>query len=117
LQQIASNLLVNAVKFTPEGKSIEVILAARDEHAELTVAEEGIGIDPAFKPQLFQRFRQADTGSARQVEATSEGPGMGSTFVVRLPLSRKDAVWPPVDPQPLSASNDQSSLTDQRHRR
>jgi signal transduction histidine kinase len=66
LQQIASNLLVNAVKFTPEGKSIDVTVASRHDYAELTVVDEGIGIDPAFKPQLFQRFRQADTGTARR---------------------------------------------------
>jgi signal transduction histidine kinase len=125
LQQIASNLLVNAVKFTPEGRSIDVTVASRHDYAELTVVDEGIGIDPAFKPQLFQRFRQADTGNARrhgglglglsivsslvtlhhgEVQATSDGPGQGATFVVRLPLSRTDVVWPPVDAQGRSMS-------------
>ena len=127
LQQIASNLLVNAVKFTPEGKSIDVTVASRHDYAELIVVDEGIGIDSAFKPQLFQRFRQADTGTARrhgglglglsivsslvklhhgEVHATSDGPGKGATFVVRLPLSRTDAVWPPVDAQGPSMSTE-----------
>src|SRR6202007_207062 len=66
LQQIASNLLVNAVKFTTEGKTIDVLLTSNGDYAELTVADEGIGIDPAFKPQLFQRFRHADTGNSRR---------------------------------------------------
>jgi signal transduction histidine kinase len=109
LQQIASNLLVNAVKFTPDGKSIAVTLAAAGEHAVLTIADQGIGIDPAFKPQLFQRFRQADAGNARKqggvglglsivsslvqlhhgtVHAESDGRGAGATFVVRLPRSK-----------------------------
>jgi signal transduction histidine kinase/CheY-like chemotaxis protein len=122
LQQIASNLLVNAVKFTTAGKTIDVLLASNGDYAELTVADEGIGIDPAFKPQLFQRFRQADTGNSRrhgglglglsivsslvelhhgEVHAKSDGPGTGATFVVRLPLS-KTAVQPPVDVEDLA---------------
>jgi signal transduction histidine kinase/CheY-like chemotaxis protein len=121
LQQIASNLLVNAVKFTAEGKAIDVLLASTGDSVELTVADEGIGIDPAFRPQLFQRFRQADTGNSRrhggvglglsivsslvelhhgEVHAKSDGPGAGATFVVRLPLS-KTAVRPPVDAEDL----------------
>ena len=109
LQQIASNLLVNAVKFTPEGKAISVTLRSTGDHAELTVSDEGIGIDAGFKPHLFQRFRQAESGNARrhggvglglsivsslvqlhhgEVYADSAGQGTGATFVVRLPLSR-----------------------------
>ena len=118
LQQIASNLLVNAVKFTPEGKSIEIKVAAAGEHAELTVADEGIGIDAEFKPHLFQRFRQAEGGNARRhggvglglsivsslvqlhqgtIRAESDGAGTGATFVVCLPLSKATvaAISPP----------------------
>jgi signal transduction histidine kinase/ActR/RegA family two-component response regulator len=108
LQQVASNLLVNAVKFTPGGKSVRVTLTAADGHAVLTVADDGIGIEPAFMPQLFQRFRQADSSSTRrhgglgiglsivsslvqlhggEVRASSDGPGTGATFTVRLPLA------------------------------
>jgi len=122
LQQIASNLLVNAVKFTDEGKAIDVRLVANGDYAELSVADEGIGIDPAFEPHLFQRFRQADTGNARRhgglglglsivsslvelhhgaVHARSDGPGTGATFVVRLPLSNT-AVRPLVDVDTLT---------------
>ncbi len=109
LQQIASNLLVNAVKFTPEGRTVDVRLARVGDHAELTVADQGIGIEPAFMPQLFQRFRQAEGGDARRhgglglglsivsslarlhqgtADAASDGPGAGATFTVRLPLSK-----------------------------
>jgi signal transduction histidine kinase/FixJ family two-component response regulator len=108
LQQIASNLLVNAVKFTPDGKVIDVSLATSGGYAELTVSDQGIGIDPAFIPHLFQRFRQAETGNARrhgglglglsivsslvqlhggEVRASSGGTDAGATFVVRLPLA------------------------------
>lgn len=119
LQQVASNLLVNAVKFTPEGKAIDVAVTAGSEHAELTVADEGIGIEPGFKPHLFERFRQAEGGNARRhggvglglsivsslvqlhqgsIHAHSDGPGTGATFVVRLPFSKDTAgITPRVD--------------------
>jgi len=134
LQQIASNLLVNAVKFTAEGNAIDVRLASSGDYAELTVADEGIGIDPAFKPQLFQRFRQADTGNSRrhggvglglsivsslvelhqgEVHATSDGPGRGATFVVRLPLS-KTAVVPAIDPATVPTADPPPSIAGAR---
>ena len=113
LQQIASNLLVNAVKFTPEGKTIDVRVTSTGDHAELTVVDDGIGIDKAFMPHLFERFRQADSGAARQhgglglglsivanlvhlhhgdVDAASDGLGKGASFRVRLPASQDAAV-------------------------
>jgi CheY-like chemotaxis protein/nitrogen-specific signal transduction histidine kinase len=108
LQQIVSNLLVNAVKFSPAATTIRVSLRTHGGHAELSVADEGMGIDPVFVPQLFQRFRQAETGNARrhgglglglsivsslvqlhggEVRALSPGLGGGATFVVTLPLA------------------------------
>ncbi|MGE3507470.1 MAG: ATP-binding protein [Vicinamibacterales bacterium] len=108
LQQIAANLLVNAVKFTPDGKRITVSLAAADGHADLSVTDEGIGIDASFLPQLFQRFSQADGSNSRRhgglglglsiassladlhqgsVMAMSNGAGQGATFRLRLPLT------------------------------
>jgi CheY-like chemotaxis protein len=74
---------------------------------ELTVSDTGIGIPPNFLPHIFERFRQADSGTARQhaglglglgiarhlvelhggtIHATSEGEGEGATFQVRLPV-------------------------------
>ncbi len=117
LQQVASNLLVNAVKFTPDGRTVRVSLSAVDQEAVLTVADDGIGIDPAFMPQIFQRFRQADSGNARRhgglglglsivsnlvqlhhgrLTATSQGLGTGATFTVRLPLADTPAPAPRV---------------------
>jgi signal transduction histidine kinase/ActR/RegA family two-component response regulator len=106
IQQIASNLLVNAVKFTPAGGSITVTIRSAGKFAELAVADTGEGIDPAFLPHLFARFRQADSTTTRvhgglglglsivaslarlhggDVKADSKGSGHGSTFTVRLP--------------------------------
>jgi CheY-like chemotaxis protein len=108
LEQIVSNLLVNAVKFTPKGRTVHVSLAQANGQAELVIADEGIGIEPEFMPHLFQRFRQADTGHTRrhgglglglsivsvlvqlhqgEVRAASDGPDKGATFTVRLPVA------------------------------
>jgi PAS domain S-box-containing protein len=108
LQQVAWNLLANAVKFTDRGGHVQIAVrhdSVRD-RAVLEVRDDGCGIDPAFLPHLFEQFRQADMGAARAhggiglgltivrslverhggtVRAHSEGVGRGSTFVVELP--------------------------------
>lgn len=110
LQQIAWNLLNNAVKFTPPGGTIEISLGVEGETAALTVADTGQGIDPGFLPHVFEMFRQADSSRIRKhggmgiglalvqqlvqlhhgtVSAESEGTGKGSRFTVRLPLTRE----------------------------
>jgi len=108
LQQIFWNLIFNAVKFTPPGGRIDVRLETSDGRARVSVVDTGRGIAPEFLPYLFQRFQQAETGSARQhgglglglaivrhlvelhggrVGASSAGEGKGATFVVELPLA------------------------------
>jgi signal transduction histidine kinase/ActR/RegA family two-component response regulator len=108
LQQVVWNLLANAVKFTPHGGRVEVLLARAGSHAELQVRDSGEGIAAEFLPQLFERFRQADASTQRphgglglglalvrqlvelhggKVAATSEGLGKGATFTVQLPLA------------------------------
>ncbi|HJQ22421.1 MAG TPA: ATP-binding protein [Blastocatellia bacterium] len=107
LQQIAWNLLSNALKFTPEGGKVEVRLERAGAHVELRVSDSGIGIDPQFLPYVFDRFRQADSSTTREhgglglglaivrhlvelhggtVAARSDGQGRGAVFIVRLPL-------------------------------
>ncbi|WP_257462588.1 hybrid sensor histidine kinase/response regulator [Archangium lipolyticum] len=107
LQQVVWNLVQNAVKFTPSGGQVEVLLESRDAQAVITVSDTGQGIAPDFLPHLFERFRQADSSTTRQhgglglglsivkhlvemhggsVKAHSEGQGRGATFTVRLPL-------------------------------
>ena len=106
LQQVVWNLLSNAVKFTPNGGRVSVSVEATDEEVEIVVADNGIGIPPAFLPHAFDWFRQADSRPTRSygglglglsivrhlveaqggtVRAESEGEGRGATFVVSLP--------------------------------
>jgi PAS domain S-box-containing protein len=106
LQQIVWNLLSNAVKFTPEGGHVTVRLDRSPQAITLTVTDNGMGIEPAFLPYVFDRFRQADSGTTRAfgglglglaivrhlaelhggtVTAHSEGVGRGARFTVTLP--------------------------------
>ena len=108
LQQVISNLLANAVKFTPEGGRIDVRLeSAGGQMARLTVTDTGVGIGPDLLPHVFDRFRQGDSSVTRQhtglglglaivrhvveihqgaISATSDGLGLGAMFSVTLPL-------------------------------
>jgi len=112
LQQIAWNLLNNAVKFTPSGGRIEIGLINEGVTAAFVVKDTGQGIDPGFLPHVFEMFRQADGSNRRRhgglgiglalvrqlvqlhggtISAESEGPNKGSRFTVRLPLLRETA--------------------------
>jgi CheY-like chemotaxis protein len=120
LQQVVWNLLSNAVKFTLEGGRVDLELGRARRYAEITVRDTGRGIDPAFLPYVFDRFRQADSSISRQhgglglglaivrhlvelhggtVEAESRGIGFGASFTVKLPLvqSHRAALTHPVD--------------------
>jgi PAS domain S-box-containing protein len=106
LHQVFWNLLSNAVKFTPRGGSVKVLLERVNSHLEVSIIDNGAGIDPEFLPNVFDRFRQADGSNTRAhgglglglaivkqlvelhgggVSARSPGAGSGSTFVVSLP--------------------------------
>jgi PAS domain S-box-containing protein len=106
LLQVSWNIISNAVKFSGDGGMVVVSLRSDHAGAHLTVADTGRGIDPKFIGQVFDRFKQADTSSARHtgglglglalvkdlvvmhggtVEAESPGLGFGSTFSVHLP--------------------------------
>ena len=75
LQQAIWNLLSNAVKFTNEGGRIEARLGRAGGQIEITVSDTGIGIDLRFLPHVFDRFRQADSTSTREVWRPGSRPG------------------------------------------
>jgi signal transduction histidine kinase len=106
IEQVIANLLHNAAKYTHEGGRVRIALARADGEAVLAVEDDGIGIPPEMLARVFEPFTQVDQSLTREhsglgigltlvdrlvglhggrVEARSEGPGRGSTFVVRLP--------------------------------
>ena len=107
MQQIVWNLVSNAVKFTPKHGTVQVRLERVNSHVEIVVSDTGAGIPPDFLPHIFERFRQADSGTTREhggiglglaivrhlvelhggtIHAVSGGHEKGSTFRVRLPI-------------------------------
>jgi PAS domain S-box-containing protein len=108
LQQVVWNLLTNAIKFTPKGGQVQVLLQRVNSHIELSVSDTGIGIAPSFLPHVFDRFSQRDSSSTRThgglglglaiakqlvelhggtIRVSSKGEGHGATFFVDLPLA------------------------------
>jgi PAS domain S-box-containing protein len=108
LQQVVWNLVSNAIKFTPRGGRVQVVLRRVDSQVEISVIDTGVGIDANFLPHVFERFRQADASSTRKhgglglglaiaksivelhggtATASSPGEGQGATFIVQLPVS------------------------------
>ena len=107
LEQVVANLLSNAIKFTPAGGAVAVTLDRVDSTAEIRISDTGEGIRREFLPYVFERFRQGDSSSTRKhgglgiglsvvrqlvelhggrVKAESPGEGLGSTFIVQLPI-------------------------------
>ncbi|HEY3653666.1 MAG TPA: ATP-binding protein [Steroidobacteraceae bacterium] len=107
MQQVVWNLLTNAIKFTPKGGHVRVLLDREDSHARIVVTDDGQGIDRELLPYVFDRFRQADGSTRRHlgglglglsivkhlvelhggtVKAHSDGDGNGATFTIHLPI-------------------------------
>jgi len=107
LQQIVTNLVSNALKFTESGGSVRVGTARADSQLEIAVEDDGAGVDEQFLPYMFEPFSQAEGAGARPqaglglglaivkslvslhggtIAATSAGPGKGTRVAVRLPV-------------------------------
>ena len=107
IEQMLSNLLTNAIKYTPRGGRIHVNARGVDGQAVLSVKDSGVGIDPYMLPHIFDLFAQGPATLERSqgglgigltlvkmlvemhggsVEARSEGLGCGSEFTLRFPL-------------------------------
>ncbi len=128
LQQVVSNLLSNALKFTPSGGRVHVSLRRVDGNIELAVVDTGQGIAPEFLPWVFEPFRQADASTTRvhgglglglsivqhlvkahhgTVRAESEGPGRGATFTASFPI---DFRYSEVPDTPLFARHERAAI-------
>jgi signal transduction histidine kinase len=110
LRQIMFNLISNAIKFTERG-GVSVRVVAEDERLKMSVTDTGIGIPAAKLDDVFESFKQADSGTTRKFGGTGLGlticrnlaqalggdvrvessEGHGSTFIVDLPLVRAEA--------------------------
>ena len=110
LQQVVGNLLSNSVEFTPDGGDITVTAGRVGDEIELSVRDTGSGIEAAFLPHVFERFRQAEAKARSggglglglaivrhlvelhggSVTAHSEGIGLGAVFTVRFPSAEVD---------------------------
>jgi CheY-like chemotaxis protein/nitrogen-specific signal transduction histidine kinase len=112
LEQIFSNILTNALKYTPAGGEIDVRVAVEGAHGVVRVRDTGIGMDASVLATVFDLFTQADESLSRSqgglglglplvrslveqhggtVHAVSEGLGHGSEFIVRIPLTSEPA--------------------------
>jgi PAS domain S-box-containing protein len=108
LTQVFSNLMANALKFTPQGGRVSVSVGVDGSAAYLVVTDSGRGIEADFLPHVFERFRQAETTTTRsvggvglglaivrslvelhdgEVRAASDGAGRGACFTITLPLA------------------------------
>ena len=121
LEQIVANLLQNAFRYTPRGRSIELAVEAEGDHGTIRVRDEGIGIDPSELEAIFDPFTQLSPsldraggglglglalvralveGHEGRITAASGGPDTGAEFVLRIPLHRAAAASPPARPAP-----------------
>lgn len=106
IEQVLNNLVSNAVKFSPVGSTVDVVLREEDAHAVVTVQDQGSGISDELLSQIFEPFFQGPTAANRMhaglgiglalvkqlltlhggnVQAQSRGPGCGSLFTFTLP--------------------------------
>ncbi len=107
LRQVLSNLVDNAIKYSPQGGDVELRLNRNGQFARIEVADCGLGIPPDEQERIFEKFYRLDPALTRGVNGTGLGlyiskelvermngrisvdsePGRGSTFVVEVPLA------------------------------
>ena len=132
LQQIFENLLFNACKYTEPNGRIDVSLSFDSQHAVIKIRDTGVGIAPDMMPRIWDIFAQVDTSPTRvrqglgiglslvkklvklhegNIEATSQGLGKGSEFVVRLPLFPVDSMSATTHSPTPGKTNDRTDLS------
>jgi PAS domain S-box-containing protein len=133
LAQAISNLLANAAKYTELRGTIRLSAETSGEEAVIRVQDNGIGIDAATLPRIFDLFAQAERSIDRSqgglglgltvaksliethggsISARSEGPGKGSEFAIRMPVVRTPQAPLPVQPRPVAAAGRRILIVD-----
>jgi PAS domain S-box-containing protein len=131
MEEVLTNLLNNAAKYTPDGGKIEVDCQHHQNHALLRIRDNGVGIDEKLLPRIFELFTQADRSLDRAagglgiglslahrlvglhggtIEANSEGLGRGSEFIVKLPIVPEPAA--PGEGEPAASEPTAHASTD-----
>jgi two-component system phosphate regulon sensor histidine kinase PhoR len=110
-EQVVNNLMDNAIKYSKEGGSIRVLIQRTEDHFELRIQDEGVGIPAADLPHIFERFYRVDKARSREMGGTGLGlsivkhivllhqgearaeseEGKGTTIIVRLPLRQSES--------------------------
>ncbi len=132
LQQVLWNLIKNAVKFTPEGGTVVIRTRDGDGRLVVEVADNGIGIDPAHLPNIFNAFEQGENvitrrfgglglglaisrsiaeGHGGQLSADSQGRDRGATFTLTLPVETPSTA---PEPAPAPPSDGRANRADLR---
>jgi PAS domain S-box-containing protein len=135
LQQVITNLVDNAVKFTPEYGSVTVLIERVGAAAVIRVKDTGIGINAEFLPYIFDRFSQADASTRRSytglglglaivkrivelhegtITVESDGEGQGATFTVSIPLAPEFYSADEAPPAALSVAENAAVLSGAR---
>ena len=132
LQQVVWNLVMNAVKFTPQGGRVSVSVQRGNRTVDIVVKDTGQGMAPEFLPHVFEPFRQGDSSTTRahgglglglalvrqlvelhggRVRAESPGKDCGSTFTVTLPVTRSRGRLPELEGEPGTVDESRSPAT------
>src|SRR5215213_10054574 len=132
LQQVFTNLISNAIKFTPDGGKISIGLKRTAETVAVHIKDTGHGIDPEALPNIFRQFSQGEIGRSRSntglglglsivkilvnkhggaVSAFSEGLGKGAEFIVTLPLTNSKLREEPTVAEETVSSSHRRSLS------
>ena len=120
ISKVLSNLIDNAIKYSPENTCIDISTCETDTHVEIRITDHGMGIPQSEIQNLFRRFHRIKNDAAYSIKGTGLGlylsryfieahhgsisvdsePGKGSTFTIRLPVNLQDPDLNPVSLQP-----------------